>query len=114
MNIELRKYYYSMNNVVDYDILDYLNFYEENEDNKFYVNVYLEVRVVSFENNKFISKYQKESFKLRQIDNGNSLKAGANVINCYNCGASIDVLKNKCEYCDSDVKYFQEWILDKK
>ena len=30
---------------------------------------------------------------------------------CHNCGASIDVTKSKCEYCDSEIKYLQEWIL---
>jgi len=30
---------------------------------------------------------------------------------CENCGASIDITKSKCTYCDTEIKYFQEWII---
>ena len=39
------------------------------------------------------------------------LHEGANIIKCHNCGASIDVTKGKCEYCDSEIKYYQAWIM---
>ena len=36
-----------------------------------------------------------------------------NMINCHNCGASIDVMKDKCDFCDTPNNYNQEWYLDK-
>ena len=41
------------------------------------------------------------------------LKKGINYIKCHNCGASIDATKGKCEFCNSEIKYLQEWILEK-
>ena len=41
------------------------------------------------------------------------LKDGTNHIKCHNCGASIDITEGHCSYCHSEIKYFQDWILQK-
>ena len=41
------------------------------------------------------------------------LNDGVNIIKCHNCGASIDATAGKCNYCDSEIPYLQEWILIK-
>ena len=52
---------------------------------------------------------------MKKHDNGVlDVKNGINIINCHNCGASIDILKGKCNYCDAPLKYYQEWIMDIK
>lgn len=111
-NLEIRKYYYNQENIIDYDIIDYLDFEEFKKDNDRYVYVSAEIRVVSFANNKFISKYKKEKFIFKHNGDVKKLNAGPNIIKCANCGTSIDVLKDKCEYCNTEIKYLQEWVLD--
>jgi len=34
------------------------------------------------------------------------------MIKCHNCGASIDATKGACNYCHTEIKYLQEWILE--
>ncbi len=115
LNFEVRKYYYSKNNIIDYDILDFLNFKDFQKDNKLYIEVLAEVRIITYENNRFNSKVLKDTYILKKINDGSlSLKNGINIIHCHNCGSSIDVLKEKCAYCDTPIKYYQEWIMEKK
>lgn len=40
------------------------------------------------------------------------LENGINIIKCQNCGASIDATKGVCSYCNTEIKYLQEWILE--
>jgi len=113
-NYEVRKYYYSRTRVIDYDVLDYLSFKNYKKKDKEYVEVLAEVRVITYENNKIVSRIFKDTFIFKHNENPTlELKAGANIIKCHNCGASIDANKGECEYCNTPIKYLQEWILEK-
>lgn len=111
---EINKYYYnSKNDIIDYDILDYVNFKLLNKNNTQYVNVCVQIRLVYFKNNKIISKYLKESFLLKKNNKEIiKLKEGANLIKCSNCGASIQAIKGKCDFCHTDIGSLQEWVLE--
>ena len=112
LNYEVRKDYYMNQNIIDYDVIDYIDFKDYIKDNKLYVDVTAEVRIVTFDNNKIKSKIIKDTYTLKRHDNGViELKAGANIIKCHNCGASIDATLGKCEYCNTEINYLQEWIL---
>ncbi len=114
LNYEVRKYYYSNKNIIDFDIIDYEEFSSFNKKDNEYVKVLAEVRIVTYENGKITSKYSKEEYVFRKNKNGSiELNEGTNLIKCHNCGASIDVTKGKCSYCNSEIKYLQEWILEK-
>ena len=114
-NYELNCYYYNSQknaNIIDYDIIDYLRFkYEQKNEKDLYVYVYVLMRTISFEDNKVKSKTFKKEFKLKKADITQELKDGINVINCHNCGASIDVTLDKCTYCDTPFNYLQEWYI---
>lgn len=111
-NYEIRKKFYNENNIMDYDLLDYLEFIDIKKDNNLYVKVKCEIRLVYLENNTIKSKISEEYFTFKKInDDILKLKDGENLIKCYNCGASINVNDGKCSYCQSEIKYFQEWIL---
>jgi len=115
LNYEVRKDYYMNKDIIDYDVLDYISFKDYKKDNKLYVEVTAEVRIVSFINNKIKSKIVKDTYILKRHNNGVlELKDGVNIIKCHNCGASIDATTSKCEYCNTEVNYLQEWILTKK
>jgi len=116
LNYEVRKDYYMNENIIDYDVIDYIDFKQYKKDDKLYVTVTAEVRVVSFDNNKIKSKIIKDTYTLAKHNNSIlELKDGVNIIKCYNCGASIDATEGKCQYCNTEVNYLQEWILvDKK
>ena len=47
-------------NIIDYDVIDYIDFKQYKKDDKLYVTVTAEVRVVSFDNNKIKSKIIKD------------------------------------------------------
>lgn len=113
-NFELQKYFYNdelNKDVIDYDILDYLSFNYNIKDDKIYVNVKVQIRVVYYDD-KFSYKLMEKEFNLvKANDKTLDLDGGSNMIRCYNCGASIDALKDKCSYCDTDINYLQEWYL---
>ncbi len=114
LNYEIGNKYYEYPNIVDFDVIDFDEFSEYVKDNVLHVKVKAYVRVVSFENGKFISKFIDDVYILKRINNDIlELKEGANIIKCHNCGASIDVTKGYCEYCHTKIKYFQEWIIEK-
>ena len=113
LNYEVRKYYYSKDNIIDFDVIDYIEFNDFIKNSIQYVKVLAEVRVVYYENNKIRSKFLKETYLFRKNPNEKlELKNGINMIKCHNCGASIDVNKAMCSYCHTEIKYLQEWILE--
>ncbi len=113
LNYEARKYYYSKTEVIDYDVLDYLSFKEYQEENDFYVEVLAEIRIVTYQNGKIFSHTKKETFRMRKVKDSLKLGNGVNIIECPNCGASIDAALGHCEYCHTEIKNLQEWELIK-
>ena len=114
LNYEIRNYYYSKDNIIDYDILDYTEFKDYKKDDKEFIDVEVELRLVVFENNKIKSNYIKDTFTMMKNINGKlELKDGVNIIKCHNCGATIDATEKMCSYCHTEIKYLQDWILQK-
>lgn len=114
LNYELRNKYYKQDNIIDYDILDYLSFKEYTKNNELYVTVKLDIRLISYENNKIKSKYIIDDITMKKT-NYETLKLndGVNIIKCHSCGASIDATTGKCNYCNNETPYLQEWIIIK-
>ncbi len=113
LNYEVRKYYYSKENIIDYDIIDYIEFKEFYKNNLLYVKVTSLVRVVYFINGKLKSKIIKDNYILKRHNNGTlNFKNGEYIIDCPNCGATISITKGECSYCHTKIKYLQEWVLE--
>lgn len=113
LNYEVGKKYYLKEDIIDYDILDYLDFKEFRKNYKLYVSVKADVRIVYLKNNKIKSKFIEDTYVLLKHNNKTiELKDGANMIKCPNCGASVDVKNGYCEYCNSKIGYLQEWIIE--
>lgn len=114
LNYEIKKYYFTKENVIDFDILDYNSFNKYEKDNNIYVDTEMELRIISFESGKFKSKYIKDVFTMKKNQAGKlELKEGKNIIMCPNCGASIDATAGKCKFCNTEIKYLQDWILER-
>lgn len=114
VNYELSNYYYNMDYVIDYDILDYIKFKKYEELENVYIKTLIEIRVIYLKNNKIISKISNQEFTfMRNSNEILDLKDTVNIIKCPNCGASIDIVKGKCDYCNYVIKNIQEWILKK-
>ena len=114
LNYEVRNKYYSAKNIVDYDIIDFIEFSDFYKKDILYVTVIADVRIVSFNGSKFKVKYIKDKYVMKKIHNNiYDLKEGTNLIKCHNCGNAIDVTKGYCEHCRTDTRYYQEWVLDK-
>ena len=112
-NYEVRKYYYKKDNIIDFDVIDYVEFNDFKKDNNYYIKVLAEVRIVSYDSGKIKSQYVVQEYVFKKNPNEKlELKDGTNMIKCHNCGASIDVNEAKCSYCNSEIKYLQEWILE--
>lgn len=115
LNYEVRNYYYSEDNIIDYDVLDYVYFNDYENENGTFVEVMAEVRLVYFINNKIKSRIVKDLYVLKKnYDGVLEIKDGANIIKCHSCGASIDATKSECDYCHTKTKHLQEWILYNK
>ncbi len=115
VNYEVRKYYYSKNNVIDFDVLDYIAFKEFNRSGTQHVSVTAEVRIVYYENGRIKAKFTKEEYVFRKNPTDKlEIHEGVNMIKCHNCGHSIDATKGICEYCRTEIKYLQEWIIVNK
>ena len=111
----LRQYYYSENekSVVDFDIIDYNDFSKHQENNNLYVDVNVDIRIISYEKGKIKSKVASKTYRMKKIEKSEELKAGTNLILCPNCSSSIDVTEGKCSYCGTEINYYQDWYLDK-
>ena len=115
LNYEVSKYYYFKENIIDFDILDYIEFNIFTKKGTQYIKVLAEVRVVYYNMGKIKSKFTKQEYLLKKNHHQKlEIKDGINMIKCHNCGASIDVTKGRCSYCQTEIKYLQEWILEEK
>lgn len=112
-NYEIQNMYYKYSNIIDYDIIDFLEFNEYTKNNNLYVDVKVLVRIVTFDNNKISSKFVKKKYVLKKNTNKLlKLTEGLNFIKCPNCGASLDVTKKNCDFCHASIDCIQEWILE--
>lgn len=112
LNYEIRKLYYSQEDIIDYDIIDYIEYKDYQKDNKLYVDVTIEIRIISLQNNKIKKDLTKKIYTMYRHENSiHKLKEGTNLVKCYNCGSTIDINVGECTYCHSKTKYLQEWIL---
>ena len=112
LNYEVRKEYYEQQNIIDYDVIDYIEFNDFKKKDKLCVEVIAEARIVYFINGKIKSEMKKEKYVMMKHDNQiQNLQKGANHIECYNCGASIDVTQEECGYCQKKQRYLHEWIM---
>ena len=109
---EIDKLYKSNKDIIDYDIIDYDKFNEYVKDNVQYVEITMYTKVIYYINNKITTKVLDKKFILRN-NNKNiiELKDGINVIKCPNCGANVNVLDHKCNYCKTEIGYLCEWEL---
>lgn len=113
LNYEVRKYYYSKSDIVDFDVLDYIEFEDFTKKGIQHIRVLAEIRIVYYDSGKIKSKFSKEEFIFKKNPNEKlELKDDVNIIKCHNCGASIDATKGICSYCHTEIKYLQEWILE--
>lgn len=114
LNYDLRNYYYTnKSSIIDYDILDYNSFDYEEINGELFVNVDLDIRLVEFIDGKIKPKLEKKKYRFKKVKVDKMIDKSINIINCPNCGASIDVTKNECEYCGTKINYLQEWYLVK-
>ncbi len=113
LNYELRNLFYSdkYKDVVDYDILDYNSLKEKEEDDKLFVTINIDIRIIRLVNNKIESKIETKEFLLKRVESKLELTKKVNFIPCPNCGASIDATTEVCEYCGTPHNYLQEWYL---
>ncbi|MBR6072804.1 MAG: hypothetical protein IKP76_00585 [Bacilli bacterium] len=117
LHYELDKYYYveSKGDIIDYDVIDYYNFKLVEDASNLYLSMDIIVREVMYEKGKIKTKvnrlkttFKKNNKPVIKTDDGK-----IHTINCHNCGASIDVTSEKCNYCDTPNNYNQEWYLSK-
>ena len=113
LHYDLRKLYYGdkYKEIIDYDIIDYNYFEDEIVNENLFVIVNLDIRLVKFIDGKIISKIENKTYKLKRVTIDKELNGEINHIRCHNCGASIDVMKESCDYCGTKFNYLQEWYL---
>ena len=114
-NYEIRKLYYSKKNIIDFDVLDYIEFNDYIKNKLQYIKVIATIRIVYYDMGKIKSKITNEEYIFKKNPNEKlELTNGVNIIKCSNCGASIDATEGVCSYCHTEIRYLQEWILEEK
>lgn len=116
LNYDLKRLYYSDKNpsIIDYDMIDYNYFEEKFKDDKLFVSVNLDIRIVSIYKNKIKSKIENKTYLLQKVKIDKEINGSVNYLKCNNCGASVHILEKKCSYCGSEYNYLQEWYLEKE
>ena len=103
-NHEIETYFYNEEtnqNIVDYDIIDYLS-YEDFTDKEGLLNVKVKVlmRTIQYLNKSIKENRIEKEFTVKRVNNHSTkLDSEINIKKCPNCGASIDLTKDECEYC---------------
>ena len=114
---ELDKYYFVELNssVIDYDVIDFYNFKLVEDASNLYISLDIIIREVVYNNGKIIKRTCKKNIALKKNNKAviHTEDGEIHNINCHNCGASIDVMSDKCNYCDTPNNYNQEWYLAK-
>ena len=117
-NHEIETYFYNEEtnqNIVDYDIIDYLS-YEDFTDKEGLLNVKVKVlmRTIQYLNKSIKENRIEKEFTVKRVNNHSTkLDSEINIKKCPNCGASIDLTKDECEYCGTKNNHLQEWYLVK-
>lgn len=115
LNYELNNFYYNdirYNDLIDYDIIEYYFIFDKEINNETYIDIKCKIRKYYFVNKKIKKKTKKEKIRLKynNLENNNHTR---NIVKCTGCGASIDVTKSFCEYCNTKVPKISEWLIDK-
>ena len=116
VDFELSKYFYEdTSDVIDFDILDYLNYsYYKDKDNHLVVTIKMDIRLIKY-NTKIEEVNEDMEFSFIRYERElYTLEDGKNYIKCPHCGGSVDATKDRCDHCRQELKYFQEWNLLKK
>lgn len=113
LHYDIRNLYYSSKypDVIDYDIIDYNEYQDEVVDGTLFVTVNLDIRIVRFREGKITSKMENKTYRLKRVKKDKELEGVVNLIQCPQCGASVDATLGKCSYCGSKYNYLQEWYL---
>jgi rRNA maturation endonuclease Nob1 len=74
----------------------------------------MEVRTVENISNKLTSSNHKLDLVLVQNDiSEDQYRPGIYAVKCRGCGASIDIMKEKCDHCGAKINYLQSWYISK-
>jgi len=113
LHYDIRNLFYSNKypDIIDYDIIDYHEYQDEIVDGILFVNVNLDIRIVRFRDGKIISKLENKTYRLKRVKKDKELEGAVNLIQCLNCGASVDATLGRCSYCGGTYNYLQEWYL---
>ena len=105
---EIVSYLYCQKDLIDFDILDYneLEFINETE-----IGISCNIRKITYQD-KIKTEKRKLIIKMKYQDS-NKKDENYKVINCSNCGASIDISKKECIHCGKIININNEWIAEK-
>ena len=116
LNFVLNNYYYNgeknpkYTNLIDFDIIKYDNVVLSEDKNS--VIIQYVIRKIYFIDNKISKELNTSKIKLRKNKINDLIQSGYTVIECKNCGASIDITSKECEYCKTPTNYKNEWEID--
>lgn len=120
LHYELVKYYYDESvspenkDLIDFEIIDYIRYQLIYVGRENYIVIKYKVKKYFLIDGKIKVKNVVERATLKQNYNFVEDKDGIEYVECDNCGASIDLSKNYCEYCRTKVMSNNFWVLVKK
>lgn len=100
--------------LIDFDITSYQDLEVIEKDGKMYLSMKYQMRKIYLEGKKIRKQEERSQVILKRNSIIELLKEGYQVISCVNCGASIDITKEECEYCHTPNDFKKEWTIEKK
>ena len=118
LTAELSRWYFGDDvpenaNVADWDVLDYDDYdISDDDQGRKNLSLTLTARRVEAKGESLRARRERLRVNLRPTTlKRDALKPGVNIIQCHNCGASIDVTQPACEHCGSRINYRQKLYL---
>jgi len=105
------KLYPENKDLVDFDILDFENYYYKNINNNIYIVLRLKIRKYLNKNKKIKRVVTKEHIMVYQ--NPHYIEKSLNLRKCPSCGANVPPLKKKCVYCKNILPSTTLWLIEK-
>lgn len=113
---ELKKYYYYKNpkyyDLVDYEIIEYTDFnVDQYSGIEARIKFYIKVKQYYLVDNQIISEIDEKELIMKQ--NILNQEQDKKMNKCPRCGASVDGLRDICDYCHKKITPNKQWILEK-
>ena len=105
------KIYPENKDLIDFDVLDFENYFYTRKNNINYIVLRLKLRKYFLKNNKVKKELTKDHIMV--YPNPHYIEKRQELRKCPNCGSNVPPLIKRCEYCKSILPSTNLWLIEK-